>query len=227
MVREIVCSHYWGNVSRVPSQIFRATPKFNFFFFFVSSVDKRPLGSIARTMLLEAYGRRTTLHKSVCVCFLFQIVNKFLDKDAQTVRLEDLTPETRYLVCVLGLGNGMVPNGSRHLLTGGDTQSSRCAEVKTLEGEVAYYPDERLGGSLLTRRLGLIIGCCLGCVVFVVLVTVLGYLKIKKQREDTKREQPLPPEYLSYRHFSLHATDPMIIAAPAPCQSTSQITTIH
>lgn len=150
-------------------------------------------------------------------------MNKFLDKNTQTTRLDDLKPETRYLVCVLGLGNWITLNSSHHL--SGDTQSSRCAEVKTLEGDMAYYSDEHHKSSLLTRRLGLIIGSCLGCVVFIVLVSVLGYLKIKKQREDTKREQPLPPEYLSYRHFSLHATDP-IVAGP-PISQSGPITTVH
>jgi len=150
-------------------------------------------------------------------------MNQFLDKNSQTIRLENLTPETRYLVCVLGLGNWIAPNSSHHLL--GDTQSSRCAEVKTLEGDMAYYSDEQHKSSILTRRLGLIIGSCLGCVVFIILVSVLGYLKIKKQREDIKREQPLPPEYLSYRHFSLHTTDP-IITAPTLGQS-GLITTVH
>lgn len=152
-------------------------------------------------------------------------MNKFLDKNTQTARLDNLTPETRYLVCVLGLGNWIAPNNSRHLSSGDDTQSSRCAEVKTLEGDMAYYSDEQHKSSILTRRLGLIIGSCLGCVVFIVLVSVLGYLKIKKQRNDTKREQPLPPEYLSYRHFSLHAADPMV-AAPSLSQSCP-ITTVH
>lgn len=150
-------------------------------------------------------------------------MNKFLDKNTQTTRLENLTPETRYLVCVLGLGNWIAPNSSYHL--SGDTQSSRCAEVKTLEGDMAFYSDEQHKSSILTRRLGLIIGSCLGCIVFIILVSILGYLKIKKQREDTKREQPLPPEYLSYRHFSLHTTDP-IVSAPTIGQ-TGPITTVH
>lgn len=59
--------------------------------------------------------------------------------------------------------------------------------------------------SFLTRRLGLIVGCCMGFVVFLLLVSVLGYLKVKKQRETVKREQPIPPEYISYRHFSIQS----------------------
>lgn len=59
--------------------------------------------------------------------------------------------------------------------------------------------------SILTRRLGLIIGCCMGFVVFIVLVLVLGYLKVHKQRRAVKRNQPALAEYLSYRHFSIQS----------------------
>lgn len=167
----------------------------------------------------------------------------FVDRYARAARLEGLTSETRYLVCVLGLGNWMAANSTlplqqqrqerREQLRGPaavDTQSSRCAEVKTLEGDAAYYADERHAGSILTRRLGLIVGSCLGCVVFVVLVSVLGYMKVRKQRADTKREQPLPPEYLSYRHFSLHAADHAAATMPPPPSSVSGATiatTVH
>lgn len=81
-------------------------------------------------------------------------------------------------------------------------------QVRTLEGDIEL---ERSGaaGSILTRRLGLIIGCAMGFVVFIILVSVLGYLKIKKQREvANKRDQPLPQEYISYRHFSLQGVEP-------------------
>ncbi|KAK0161423.1 hypothetical protein PV327_009894 [Microctonus hyperodae] len=43
-----------------------------------------------------------------------------------------------------------------------------------------------------------------------ILLAVLGYMKMKKQRAAMKREQPLvpnPPEYMSYRHFSLQSGD--------------------
>ncbi|XP_039274867.1 uncharacterized protein LOC120348993 [Nilaparvata lugens] len=96
-----------------------------------------------------------------------------------------------------------------HQLTAlADSQTSRCTEVKTLEGD-SEESAGRGGGSILTRRLGLIVGSAMGFVVFVVLVSVLGYLKIKKQRQvASKRDQPLPQEYISYRHFSLAGVEP-------------------
>ncbi|ENN72180.1 hypothetical protein YQE_11166, partial [Dendroctonus ponderosae] len=46
----------------------------------------------------------------------------------------------------------------------------------------------------------------MGVVVFIVLVSILGYLKIKKQRRALKRDQPtVPPEYMSHRHFSIQS----------------------
>ena len=93
-----------------------------------------------------------------------------------------------------------------------DTPTSRCTEVKTLEAPEAVISSDgsSMGdvgsvSSFLTRRLGLIVGCCMGFVVFLLLVSVLGYLKVKKQRETVKREQPIPPEYISYRHFSIQS----------------------
>lgn len=95
-----------------------------------------------------------------------------------------------------------------------DSLTTKCTEVRTLEasdgfsGGLGSLPDRGVGvPSILTRRLGLIVGCCMGFVVFVILVSVLGYLKVKKQRNAVKRDQPIPPEYLSYRHFSIQSGD--------------------
>lgn len=90
--------------------------------------------------------------------------------------------------------------------------TAKCQEVTTLDSAPNLIMDENgLAGhsfihSILTRRLGLIVGCCLGIIVFIVLVSVLGWLKLKKQRliDESKRNlQPMPPEFISYRHFSI------------------------
>lgn len=185
----------------------------------------------------------------VSSCY-FQVRGKFLDRSARSVKLVRLFPDTRYLICVLGLGSWGPPlsrqqaNMTGDVLLGEpvphltDSQMSRCTEVslwyqggrfvstihepqhrkmltvivvqvRTLEGEEGLENQDRGRGSILTRRLGLIVGSCMGFVVFIVLVSVLGYLKLKKQRECAKREQPGPAEYLSYRHFSLQTADPL------------------
>lgn len=121
------------------------------------------------------------------------------------MKLGKLSPDTRYLICVVGLGNWATAGNVTHpLLT--DSASTRCTEVRTLEA-ASVSEGQPEGGSILTRRLGLIVGSCMGFVVFIVLVSVLGYLKLKKQRASSKRDQPLPQEYISYRHFSIQSGD--------------------
>lgn len=88
--------------------------------------------------------------------------------------------------------------------------TSKCDEVVTLDAEPSLIMDEHglastsFIQSLLTRRLGLIVGCFLGIIVFIVLISVLGWLKVKKQRvlEETKRMEPHPPDFISYHPFS-------------------------
>lgn len=156
-----------------------------------------------------------------------------MDPKARSVRLSKLASDTRYLICVLGLGSWGTPIPEDINTWQGNTTShdeviessmppvminspmSRCTEVRTLDAPDSVIgdgtPPDRGGlASILTRRLGLIVGSCMGFVVFIVLVSVLGYMKMKKQRAAMKREQPLapnPPEYMSYRHFSLQSGD--------------------
>lgn len=158
-----------------------------------------------------------------------------MNRYSRSVLLDKLTPNTKYLICVLALGNWASPSTiNPHIMRASDNDTqyhevteifgdsmlplltdsptSRCTEVRTLEAPITIHTGEprsisdRSGvTSVLTRRLGLIIGCCMGFVVFVVLVSVLGYLKVKKQRTTEKRNQPIPPEYISYRHFSIQS----------------------
>ncbi|KAG8324492.1 hypothetical protein J6590_091145 [Homalodisca vitripennis] len=70
-----------------------------------------------------------------------QVRGKFLDRVARSVKLVRLAPDTRYLICVLGLGNWRPPlnrqqaNMSGDVLLGDpvphltDSQMSRCTEV--------------------------------------------------------------------------------------------------
>ncbi|KYN39624.1 Chaoptin [Trachymyrmex septentrionalis] len=155
---------------------------------------------------------------------------KILEPNARSVKLSKLLPNIRYLICVFGLGNWMtsrMEDGPMEQLNFTqveilastpssqmtDSSTSRCTEVKTLDAPDAIISSDgsAMGdvgsvSNFLTRRLGLIVGCCMGFIVFLLLVSVLGYLKVKKQREAVKREQqPIPPEYISYRHFSIQS----------------------
>ena len=153
---------------------------------------------------------RYNLPSEFCFCLQLlslplQVRGKLLERGARTVKLGKLSPDTLYLICVMGLGNWAMGGNTTHPVLS-DSPSTRCTDVRTLEAPtVGESPPE--GGSILTRRLGLIVGSCMGFVVFIVLVSVLGYLKLKKQRASSKRDQPLPQEYISYRHFSIQSGD--------------------
>ncbi|XP_053678069.1 protein artichoke [Anopheles nili] len=177
------------------------------------------------------------------------IRGKTMNRSSNSAKLNWLSSNTRYLICVLGLGSWLTYHSDinsllnqsnqlqNQILNSGsavhsgyangdldaslsntllslmmDTPTSRCTEVRTLDsiGPNPLAEADGMSGrsiihSILTRRLGLIVGCCLGIVVFIVLISVLGWLKIKKQRlEAAKRQQqPHQPEFISYRHFSI------------------------
>lgn len=106
-----------------------------------------------------------------------------------------------------------------------DTPISRCIEARTLVAEPVQITDEnRLtdGGllhSLLTRRLGLIVGCCLGIIVFIIIVSILGWLKLKKRRLENakRREQELSQaEQLNYQHLNHPELNQTQLLPPPP-----------
>lgn len=168
-----------------------------------------------------------------------QVRAKLLDPKARLAKLTKLRSDTRYWICVLGLGIwgtsiseevvSMHRNSSQDNITDSllspvmvNSPISRCTEVKTLEAPDSFIGDNAVGdrgsiATILTRRLGLIVGSCMGFVVFVVLISILGYMK-RKQRADCKRDQPAasnPPEYMSYSHFSLQSSDRIENACPS------------
>ena len=106
-----------------------------------------------------------------------------------------------------------------------DTPISRCIEARTLVAEPVQITEQnRLtdGGllhSLLTRRLGLIVGCCLGIFVFIIIVSILGWLKLKKRRLDNakRREQELnQAEQLNYQHLNHPELNQTQLLQPPP-----------
>lgn len=103
-----------------------------------------------------------------------------------------------------------------------DTSITRCTEARTLDAAPKLQPNENgLSGhglihSLLTRRLGLIVGCVLGIFVFIVLISVLGCMKLKRKRiENAKRQQQqqleqtsLPPSTGPHLQLPVNYYDP-------------------
>lgn len=201
---------------------------------------------------------KSSLRKNLTLSLLLlQVSSKFLEPKERSLPLTGLASNTHYRICVRGLsswaGPGSVsdsvelsdswqswsgPPGSgpprENLVDGSyslamrDTAQTKCTEVTTLESPSSIISERGNLASILSRRLGLVVGSCIGLLVSVLLVSVLSYLKRKKHRALAKREQALaaavagdgqqlqqqppgagatgpnqPPEYLTYRHFSL------------------------
>lgn len=157
----------------------------------------------------------------------------FLNRSSNSARLVALASNTLYLICVLGVGNWLTyQNDYNHsdstssnfiaglsyaqnevystaikgLIT--ESMTSRCTQVRTLYtlSSVMHMDTSTTSGffhSLLTRRLGLIVGCALGILVFIVLISVLGWLKVKKRRMEQAKRQQMPQEFVSYHSYSL------------------------
>lgn len=157
----------------------------------------------------------------------------YLNRSSNSARLIALASNTLYLICVLGVGNWLTyqndmnnsdstgssliaslanahnevyPEAIKGLLT--ESMTSRCTQVRTLYALSSIMEMDSLSSngffhSLVTRRLGLIVGCCLGIFVFIVLIAVLGWLKVKKRRIEQAKRQQMPQEFLSYRSYSI------------------------
>ncbi|OWR42525.1 Chaoptin [Danaus plexippus plexippus] len=88
-----------------------------------------------------------------------------------------------------------------------NTHTSKCTSVTTIEIFSAAldspFSNTYMGiTELLTRRLSLVVGGCIGLIVFIVLVSVLGYMKTKKRPPLPKTEVQQPPQYISYDNFT-------------------------
>lgn len=93
-----------------------------------------------------------------------------------------------------------------------DSLTSKCTSVNTIElfGAAFDSPfsNTYMGiADILTRRLSLVVGCCIGFLVFVVLVSALGYIKTKKRPVVAKIETQQVPQFISYDNFSTPAVD--------------------
>lgn len=93
-----------------------------------------------------------------------------------------------------------------------DSHTSKCTSVSTIEIFSAAldspFSNTYMGiAELLTRRLSLVVGCCIGLIVFIVLVSVLGYMKTKKRPIIPKDVIQQPPQYISYDNFTTTNVD--------------------
>ncbi|CAG9795084.1 unnamed protein product [Diatraea saccharalis] len=102
-------------------------------------------------------------------------------------------------------GDELILNHLRSYMN--DSITSKCTTVSTIEIFSAAidspFSNTYMGiADMLTRRLSLVVGCCIGFIVFIVLVSALGYIKTKKRPVIAKAEVQQAPQYISYDNFN-------------------------
>lgn len=93
-----------------------------------------------------------------------------------------------------------------------DSMHSKCTNVSTIElfGTAMESPFSNTYkgiADIVARRLGLFVGCIIGFLVFVVLLSALGYLKTKKRPVIAKADVQQPPQYISYDNFNVPSVE--------------------
>ncbi|CAB3257767.1 unnamed protein product [Arctia plantaginis] len=144
----------------------------------------------------------------------YDVKSKYLEKSDVSVHIRDLEPNFNYTVCVIALSedpvdyedeivsevNNTIDDSSNS--TARITQdmaaailirssSNECVLFNTFRepSVVKTKPIKKFAiSSLLNRRMGLIVGCSLGFVVFFIMVSVLLYTKIKERKRIAKSD---------------------------------------
>lgn len=122
------------------------------------------------------------------------------EQDNNLYRVEDAEAQT------LNQSEAILMEFRNSLMHSNDeTPISKCTDARTLPippivvSDQNRLTDQGFFQALLSRRLGLIVGCCLGVFVFFIIITILGWLKVKKRRlENAKRQEQ--QDQLNYQH---------------------------
>lgn len=128
--------------------------------------------------------------------------------------ITDLQTNKHYIVCVLTMyeeslinfdeddfgsvnytdsETNVTSNMDRNIINALIAQSpaSECVAFDTMKKPLTVKIKSNKGfkmSSILNRRTGLIVGCCLGFVVFFIMVTVLLYTKVKERKRIAKSD---------------------------------------
>lgn len=138
--------------------------------------------------------------------------SRYLEKNEVSAHLTDLEPNTNYVACLITLSDDISENEAEFISTINKTDSSNstavisqdiaasilmrspsseCISFNTfkLQTPIRSRTDKKFAlSSILNRRLGLIVGCSLGVVVFFIMVSVLLYTKLKERKRIAKSD---------------------------------------
>ncbi|KAJ2952070.1 hypothetical protein O0L34_g4334 [Tuta absoluta] len=162
------------------------------------------------------------------------VKTKYLESTEVSTHITDLEQNMNYVVCIVTLAEEPIVNidgeeeeeelvnitNAKNItarLTEGAvasilmrSPSSECVSFNTLKKPVTpkLRPDKVFDiTTILNRRMGLIVGCSLGFVVFFIMVTILAYTKIKERKRIAKSD-PAWSEMNDYH--SMHSKDDIL-----------------
>lgn len=173
------------------------------------------------------------LYKTEQMYFL-QVKSIYLEENEVSTHITDLNPNKHYVVCIITLNEDpdaiMINeeeikfNATVYANTNTSTKivediiaailmrspSSECTSFNTFRRPLNFKLRPNKGFNLnliLNRRMGLMVGCSLGFVVFFIMVSVLLYTKIKERKRIAKTE-PAWSEMNDYH--SMHSKDDIL-----------------
>ncbi|XP_041970703.1 uncharacterized protein LOC121727092 isoform X2 [Aricia agestis] len=165
---------------------------------------------------------------------------KYIEKSELSTKIFDLKPNNNYVVCLLTINDEFTPNmdeieelfqqknfndSATNTTTKLDrnfaatliaqSPSSECITFDTLRKASTIKKKsskDTKHSSIFNRRTGLIVGCCLGFVVFFVMVSVLLYTKFK-ERKRIEKSDPAWSEMNDYH--SVHSKEDILNSTTA------------
>ncbi|CAK1598949.1 unnamed protein product [Parnassius mnemosyne] len=176
------------------------------------SIDKHKDNSVSISWFI----RNRTAVKSLQILYYDDDLNsdvtyKFIDKTETSTLISDLKPSKNYIICILTLDQhplmqiseeeisnvnnsdiNFISNISRSVAATliSQSSSSECISFDTFPKQTVKLMSNKTFNlsTILNRRMGLIVGCSLGFVVFFVMVSVLLYTKIKERKRIAKSD---------------------------------------
>ncbi|CAG4993632.1 unnamed protein product [Parnassius apollo] len=178
------------------------------------SIDKHKDNSVSISWFI----RNRTAVKSLQILYYDDDLNsgvtyRYIDKTETSTLISDLKPSRNYIICILTLDRhpltqtieeeittltnfssdiNFTSNMSRSVaaILISQSSSSECISFDTFSKQtvkLSYNKNFNLS-TILNRRMGLIVGCSLGFVVFFIMVSVLLYTKIKERKRIAKSD---------------------------------------
>ncbi|XP_023933814.2 protein artichoke [Bicyclus anynana] len=179
------------------------------------SIDKHNDNSVLVTWLIR---NRTALKALKILYYNENVESnvklKVVEKNTMSTLITELQTNMHYIVCLLTMyedsvinfeednfmftnytdsGNNVTSNMDRNIVNTLIAQSpaSECVSFDTMKKPLTVKIKTNKGfkmSSILNRRTGLIVGCCLGFIVFFIMVTVLLYTKVKERKRIAKSD---------------------------------------